>query len=139
MAVTSGSEGTFAQAAFDSLLGPPPTIKSFTPLSGQVGAGVTISGEYFTGVTQVTFAGSPVVYSLISPYEIRTMVPAGADDGPIAIHSPQGSATSKNFQVLYWTSVDIGTDTNGDTRTEGDLLSVKASGAGIGGTADSFR
>lgn len=144
MAVTSGSDGRFAQATFDSFQGPPPNLRSFTPLSGQVGAGVTIYGEYLTGVDRVDFssglASGAADFTLLSPYEIHTAVPAGAVDGPITIHSPYGSAsTSKNFLVLNWTSLDIGTSASGDTRSEGDLLSVKASGAGVGGTSDSFR
>jgi hypothetical protein len=142
MAVTSGREGVLAQATFDSFQGPPPVLSSFNPLSGQVGASVTIKGEYLTGANQASFAGSPAGFSLVSPYEMRASVPEGAASGALTVRSPYGAATSSaSFRVLSWTSLDIGYDYGdlSETVQQGDLLRVKASGWGVKDTSDGFR
>src|SRR5206468_12882116 len=56
-----------------------PTITSFTPSSGRVGASVTISGANFMGATAVTFNGSAASFTVTSDTAIQTTVPAGAD------------------------------------------------------------
>src|SRR5438309_1584293 len=71
-----------------------PTITSFTPTSGQVGTGVTISGASFTAATAVRFNGIAANFSVISDAAIYTIVPTGATTGPLSVTTPQGTATS---------------------------------------------
>jgi hypothetical protein len=73
-----------------------PTIASFTPTSGAVGASVTISGTSFTGVTAVAFNGSAASFSLTSDTAIQATVPAGATTGPLSVTTPGGTAISAN-------------------------------------------
>jgi len=79
-----------------------PTITSFTPTSGQVGALVTIAGTNLGTATDVTFngtsAGAPTVLSATS---IRANVPPGATTGKIAVTNPAGTVQSAGtFTVL---------------------------------------
>src|SRR6266542_5020490 len=79
-----------------------PTISSFSPASGPVGSSVTIHGQNFSGpnVTSVTFKGTSATFTIDNAQKITTTVPAGATTGPIAVASPDGTATSStNFTV----------------------------------------
>jgi len=77
-----------------------PTITSFTPSSGRVGASVTISGANFMGATAVTFNGSTAAFTVTSDTAIQTTVPAGATTGPLSVTTPAGTALSaSNFTL----------------------------------------
>jgi hypothetical protein len=73
---------------------PPPTITSFTPTFGPVGASVTITGTNFTGATAVTFNNVAATFVVNSATQITATVPATATTGPIKVTTPAGSATS---------------------------------------------
>jgi hypothetical protein len=89
-------DGTATSAENYSVLGGPlPTITSFSPQSGGVGASVTINGQNLSGATSVTFAGTSATFTISNPgRRITAVVPAGAASGPIAITTPGGTATS---------------------------------------------
>ena len=72
-----------------------PVIASFTPASGPAGTQVTITGNYFTNATQVTFNGTVAPgFVVVSATEITVNVPVGATSGPIVVTAPLGSGTS---------------------------------------------
>ena len=73
---------------------PGPKIISFTPGSGPVGSGVTISGENFTGTTVVRFNGVSAAFTVNSATQISATVPAGATTGPLSVTTPGGTATT---------------------------------------------
>lgn len=73
---------------------PAPTITSFTPTSGLVGATVTITGTNFTGATAVKLNSVSVSYTVVSSTSITFTVPAGATGGTIAVTTAGGTATS---------------------------------------------
>lgn len=80
-----------------------PTINSFSPTSGPVGAAITITGTNLTGTTGVTFNGTAVTSFIrgISDTQIRVDVPNGATSGPITVTNTVGAASSPtNFTVL---------------------------------------
>lgn len=74
------------------------SIANFSPLTGHVGASVTISGTGFSAVpgeNTVTFSGgAQAIVGSASPTQIVVTVPAGAMTGPIAVAANGGSATS---------------------------------------------
>ena len=74
---------------------PTPTVSSFTPTSGPVGAAVSITGTGFTGASKVTFHGTPATtFSVGSDTSISATVPSGATTGPIAVTTAGGTGTS---------------------------------------------
>src|SRR5205814_2278953 len=90
---TPGGTGTSASNFTVSASGP--TITSFAPTSGPVGANVTINGTDFTGVTGVSFNGtSATTFTVTSTTVIQVTVPAGATTGPLSVTTSGGTATS---------------------------------------------
>lgn len=94
--------GTAVSATNFKVTGAAPVITGFSPNSGPVGQVVTISGNNFTGATQVTFKDNlRAIFSVISDQKISATVPVGAQTGRIRVTTPAGSATSDtNFTVL---------------------------------------
>ncbi len=77
-----------------------PTITSFSPTSAPVGAPVTISGDHFTGATQVTLGGQAAVFDVVADTQIHTSVPAGATNAPVTVSTPEGTGVSTNLFVV---------------------------------------
>jgi IPT/TIG domain len=71
-----------------------PTITSFSPTSGPVGAKVTINGTNFTGATSVKFNGVTATFVVNSATKITATVPTGATTGRITVTTAGGTATS---------------------------------------------
>lgn len=79
----------------------PPSIASFSPSKGRVGAKVTISGSSFVGATSVSFNGTHASFTVEASGFIVAKVPAGASSGPITVTTPGGTTASKtSFTVL---------------------------------------
>jgi len=99
-------------------------VDDFSPVRGNVGTAVTITGQGFTGATSVLFNGTPVAsFTVASDYEIWTTVPTGATTGPITVTRAALSATSAgtfympitNDQCANAISVACGSSTPGTT------------------------
>src|SRR5207244_3853759 len=58
----------------------PPTITSFTPTMGPVGASVSINGNDFSSATAVRFNGVSATFTVNSPTSIQATVPATASN-----------------------------------------------------------
>jgi YD repeat-containing protein len=109
-----GNAATYSYDAVGNLLSisrPSPTqtaIIQFNPISGPVGASVTIYGAGFSataGQNTVAFNGVSATVISSSTNVIVTSVPAGATTGTIAVSSPAGSATSAaSFSVSSGTA-----------------------------------
>ena len=57
---------------------PPPTLTGFTPATGPVGTGVTLTGTHFLGATAVRFNGvSAVEFEVVSGTSMEAVVPRG--------------------------------------------------------------
>lgn len=79
----------------------PPTLASFAPSTGRVGAEVSISGSELASVTVVLFNGISASFSVISNTQIDVIVPPGATTGPVTITTRGGSAISgSGFTVV---------------------------------------
>jgi large repetitive protein len=75
-----------------------PTITSFTPTSGPIGASVVITGTNLTGATAVKFGTITAAYTVNSATKITATVPTGAITAKIAVTTPGGTVTSStNF------------------------------------------
>ena len=80
IAVTTGA-GTATTGDFTVTL----TITGVAPSFGPVGTPVVISGDGFTGTTQVKFNNKPAVFDAVSDTSIETTVPAGATTGAVIV------------------------------------------------------
>jgi hypothetical protein len=79
----------------------PPTITSFSPTAGMVGAQVTLTGTQFAGATEVKFGATTApTFTVVTPTSLKVTVPAGATTGPITVTTTGGTIASvATFQV----------------------------------------
>ncbi|MBN1689819.1 MAG: IPT/TIG domain-containing protein, partial [Dehalococcoidia bacterium] len=98
---------------------PAPTITSFSPIAGNPGTTVVITGANFTGATAVAFGGVPASgFTVDSDTQITAIVGNGLP-GRITVTTPSGTGTSTgifNFMNLaggtpHGSSVSGGTTT----------------------------
>jgi len=79
---------------------PPPAIKSFSPLTGQGGSTITLTGQYFTGATSVTFGGVPATsFTVVSDTQITAVLGKGSS-GSITVTTPGGPGSITGFTML---------------------------------------
>jgi len=71
-----------------------PTIKSFAPTSGPVGASVVITGMSLTQTTAVKFGTVASTFTVNSDTQVTATVPTGAVTGKISVTTQGGGATS---------------------------------------------
>ncbi|HPI11174.1 MAG TPA: IPT/TIG domain-containing protein [Catalimonadaceae bacterium] len=84
----------------------PPSIFSFSPLSGPVGEIVTLYGTDFNNITSVKLNGTACVFTLLNSTSLTFPVPAGSTTGKIQIQNSLGTSTSisdflvGNFSIM---------------------------------------
>ncbi|NLS01651.1 IPTL-CTERM sorting domain-containing protein, partial [Rhizobium sp. P38BS-XIX] len=98
--------GTSAASAADQFTYiPAPTVTSASPTAGPTagGATVTLTGTNFTGVTAVTFGGTPAAsFTFNSATSITATAPAGSGTVDIRVTTPGGtSAATAADQFTY--------------------------------------
>ncbi len=126
--ITVTTPGGTATSATSFTVVPVPTITSFTPTTGAVGMGVTITGTNFTGATLVRFNTTSATFLVASATSITTTVPAGATTGTIRVTTPGGVATSAtNFTVVAAPAITTLNPINGVVGS-----SVQINGTGLG-------
>lgn len=87
------------------ILQPKPQFTSFSPVGGDEGEIITLTGNYFDGVESVKFGNSNATIVSGSKTELKVKVPAGFDFGSITITTPSGSVISEKifgFQYLLF-------------------------------------
>ncbi|MGD0998211.1 MAG: GDSL-type esterase/lipase family protein [Thermoleophilia bacterium] len=134
--------GTATSAASFAVF-PVPTLASFTPPSGRVGATVTLSGTGFVGATAVHFNGlAATTFSASGDTQISATVPAGATSGKITVTTPGGTATSAaSFAVVPPPTVTALIPTSGALGDSVTLIGAGfagASGVAFGGVTARF-
>jgi uncharacterized delta-60 repeat protein len=106
----------------------PPTISSFTPVSGCTGAtSVVIYGTNFTDASAVSIGGVPVSsFTVLSSTQISVSI-GNALTGVVSVTTPGGTITSGAvFTVFQLPAVNAGAD---QTVCEGTPITLSASGA----------
>ncbi len=111
----SGYGLIMAQAALEAVHAPvPPTIASFAPTNGGIGASVTITGTKFDNVSAVKFAGVTATFTVNSGTQILATVPTAAVTGRITVSTTGGTATSaSDFGVLSTPAIASFSPTSG--------------------------
>lgn len=90
--------GTGSKGGFTYL--PPPVIITFTPISGEAGTTITITGNNFTDVTSVSFGGlAASSFNIVSPNTIIAVIATGAS-GDVTVTSPYGTGSRAGFQFI---------------------------------------
>ncbi|HVM59821.1 MAG TPA: DNA/RNA non-specific endonuclease [Verrucomicrobiae bacterium] len=80
----------------------------FSPSSGMVGTGVTITGANLDSTTNVTINGASASYTITATNQLTAIVPAGATTGPVSVRTLGGTATSSSsFTVTTGTGPDL--------------------------------
>jgi outer membrane protein assembly factor BamB len=108
-----------------------PSLSSFTPAAGPVGATVTITGTNLSGATAVSVNGTPVSsFTVDSDTQVTAVVAAGTTSGPISVTTPGGTATSGGtFTVIPAPSVSSFTPASGPVGTTVTISGSHLSGA----------
>jgi hypothetical protein len=101
-AYNNSGDSIFSNEASVTTANAVPVISRFSPTSGPVGAGITITGSNLAGATGVKFNNTPVVnFSVEGATQVSAVVPAGATTGPISITTLLGTAVSSaTFMVI---------------------------------------
>ncbi len=74
---------------------PPPVITSFSPTFGLPGTVVTVTGQYFFGVTGVALGSTAATsYTVNSSTSLTFTVPVGASTAQVYVYTPSGVASS---------------------------------------------
>lgn len=128
----STSSGETTIGTFDYLA---PTVTGVSPVQGPLGGGtpVTISGNGFTGATQVLFGGVPVASFTVGAdgTSIATTSPAGASAGDVDVQVslPFGlTAKVQADKYTYLTPLVTGLSVTSGPLTGGTPLTVFGSG-----------
>jgi hypothetical protein len=125
--------------ALDSTIAEMPRISGFTPTSGVPGTTVTISGNHFSGATNVNFNNVGASYTVDSDSQITATVPAGATSGYIAVDNPFGVAISADKFTVDTPDFTISANPTSQTVTAGAATSytitLSLSGLPTGTTA----
>lgn len=92
----------------------PAVVSSFTPVAGLIGSVITISGDFFTGTTDVSFNGIPATFTEVSNIQLTATVPAGTTTGPITVTNALGIGTSAtNFTPVLTPTITSFTPASG--------------------------
>ena len=111
LTIATASGSATSAASFTILPSPTPALTAFSPDTGPVGTGVTLTGTGFLGASAVTFDGVATPFTVASDTRIVTSVPAGAGTGPITVTTPGGTATSAaTFLVTAAATLDLSID-----------------------------
>ena len=100
--------GGMASHSVNFIVGTPPTISYTNPVSGTVGAQISVVGNYFgstQGSSTVTFNGISATPTSWSNAQIVVPVPNGATTGPLAVTVGSIASNRVNFTVLPTPSI----------------------------------
>ncbi|MCG8603703.1 IPT/TIG domain-containing protein, partial [bacterium] len=100
IAVTN-SAGT-SQSPGDFVVVLHPAVSSFSPDPGYEGLKITITGNNFIEVDDVTFSGiSASSFTVVSQTQLHAVVPTAAVTGPIGVRNAAGTAfSSENLTII---------------------------------------
>ena len=128
--VDGAGADTPSAASFTVVASLPPTITSFSPLSGAIGSSVVITGTNLCGATQVLFNASSATFVVDSNTQITATVPVGATSGQLHVTTLgqpiANSATS--FTVTGVPTITSFTPTSGPVGTSVTITGTNLTG-----------
>ncbi|UPK67899.1 IPT/TIG domain-containing protein [Chitinophaga filiformis] len=106
--VGTGASGDVGVAGLDttvyipgfSYITPPPVITSFRPVSATIGQPVKIYGRNFTGITQVSFGGTPATSFIVDSTGVITAVIGSGISGAVSVTAEGGTSTRPGFTYI---------------------------------------
>ncbi len=117
------SYGPAAGTVFSLAFGLPQLV-DIQPTFGSVGDPVIIFGTNLIGSTNVTFNGTAATFNILSPSEISTSVPFGANTGPVQVTTPRGTLTSNiDFVVTPSYTLTVSTVGSGTVASTDGFIS----------------
>jgi hypothetical protein len=127
-----------------------PTITSLSPMTGAVGASVTIAGMNFgttQGTSSIRFNGTTATPTSWSATSIVAAVPSGATTGAVVVTVNDVASNGVTFIITMpgplpapWTSQDVGSPgIAGQATYSAGTFNIAGAGVDIGGTSDQFR
>ena len=137
ISVTSPA-GTGNLAGFTFIPPPVAVVSSFSPLSGTIGDTITISGSNFTGVTAVSFGGTPAAYfKVINGSTIKAVLAAGTS-GAVSVSNQGGTGSLAGFTFVF-PSTPLITSITPASGSVGASITIIGNGNGFNGvTAVTF-
>jgi hypothetical protein len=101
----------------------PPNAFALSPPGGPAGTTVTFAGLDFLGVTNVSFAGVPASFTVLSNSALVAQAPAGVLTGPVVLSNPGGSSTI--FSSLFFEGPPVITSLSTNAAGPGAAVVVK--------------
>ncbi len=131
--IGGGSSGYGTVFRLSEVIAAVPTITSVTPMTGEVGTSVVITGTNFTGVTTVKFNVTNATSFVVNlPTQITVTVPIGATTGAVSVTTPGGTAIGGSFTVIFPSSlptISSFTPTSGAVGTSVVITGTNLAGA----------
>lgn len=106
----SGRIRVATRGGADSITGftfipPPPVISSISPAAATAGSVITITGNFFTNASAVSFGGvSAASFTVVSQTTMTAVVGAGAS-GNVSITTPTGTGNFNGFTLIPAVSI----------------------------------
>ena len=101
-----------------------PTIFSLFPIGGPPGATIAISGQNFTGVTNVMFGSLSAAFTILSSAMINAIVPAGIITAPVVVSNPGGASSSGGASPVYFYGPPVITSLSTNAGKPGVVISI---------------
>lgn len=88
-----------------------PRVTTLSPATGSPGGGnsVVITGRNFTGVTAVSFGGSPAVFAYNSSTQITATAPAGSGGMNVRVTTAAGTSATDAGNLYTYTALSLTT------------------------------
>ena len=96
----SGQTALDSTYVFVSVPAAAPTLTSFTPSTGAVGALINVTGTNLGGLSAATLNGQPVNFTAISSTQYSFIIPAGASSGVLSATASAGTAVSTTTMTV---------------------------------------
>ena len=105
MAFITGVDGNLYALGVTSA-GNLPVVTGVSPSGGTTlgGTSVTISGSNFTGVTAVSFGGSPAAFSFVSDSSVTATSPGGSGTVDVRVTTGNGTSAITSADQFTYTS-----------------------------------